>query len=525
MGDHHFSLQVLTDRISQDTPHGVAAATRRLAKDLASARSMLADAWILSVREDLGLAAAFWAQLPGNFSYRPRKAVITSRNFAAFAPFYGFPQGRAAGNHWGESVAVLKTPASSAFHFNLHVEDIGHTFVCGPTGSGKTAFVAFLIAHLTRFGATQIVLDKDRGLELGVRALGGAYLTLKSGEPTGLNPLALPESPENVEFLKIWLLLLVQRPGRPLSVTEEVDLEQALRATLELPQPQRRLSRVIEYLDASVPDGVYARLAPWCALTHGERAYCFDQPQPAAGQAAPGCSSEEGSTEVVADVLLPLLSRAAVIGVDVTEFLNSAEVREPVTLYLFHLIRQLLDGRRLICWIDEFWRVLGDPAFAQFAKDGPKTWRKLNAVMALATQSPSDVLSSPLSRTVVEQCATQIFFPNGQAQWSDYGEGFGLNEREFRLVREELSPASRRFLVRQGGRSGVCELDLSGLDEVLAVLSGRAANVALAETVRARVGEDPAVWLPAFQSARRKANGLTEGKTKDESESEQGGST
>jgi len=64
----------------------------------------------------------------------------------------------------------------------------------------------------------------------------------------------------------------------------------------------------------------------------------------------------------------------------------------PLTLYAFHLVRQLLDGRRLVCWMDEFWRLLADPAFASFAKEGPKTWRKLNGVMCLATQSASDVL-------------------------------------------------------------------------------------------------------------------------------------
>ena len=70
-----------------------------------------------------------------------------------------------------------------------------------------------------------------------------------------------------------------------------------------------------------------------------------------------------------------------------------------MTLYLFHLVRHLLDGRRLVCWMDEFWRLLADAAFENFAKDGPKTWRKLNGVMALATQSASDVLGSPISRT------------------------------------------------------------------------------------------------------------------------------
>jgi len=70
--------------------------------------------------------------------------------------------------------------------------------------------------------------------------------------------------------------------------------------------------------------------------------------------------------------------------------------------------------------MDEFWRLVADPAFESFAQDGPKTWRKLNGVMCLATQSASDVLESPISRTLVEQTPTKIFFPNADAQVEDY---------------------------------------------------------------------------------------------------------
>ena len=93
--------------------------------------------------------------------------------------------------------------------------------------------------------------------------------------------------------------------------------------------------------------------------------------------------------------------------------------------------------------MDEFWRLLADPAFESFAKDGPKTWRKLNGVMCLATQSASDVLDSPISRTLIEQTPTKIFFPNADADAAEYTRGFGLTEREFRLIKEQLEPGSR----------------------------------------------------------------------------------
>jgi type IV secretion system protein VirB4 len=189
-----------------------------------------------------------------------------------------------------------------------------------------------------------------------------------------------------------------------------------------------------------------------------------------------------------------------VVGFDVTEFLDHSATRSPVTLYLFHLVRQLLDGRRLVCWMDEFWRLLADSAFENFAKDGPKTWRKLNAVMCLATQSASDVLDSAISRTLVEQTPTKIFFPNGDANAKEYCQGFGLTEREFKLIKEQLEPGSRRFLVKQGHHSVVCQLDLKGFDAELAVISGRAQAVERMHRLIASLGSDPLEWLPVFMN-------------------------
>ena len=239
----------------------------------------------------------------------------------------------------------------------------------------------------------------------------------------------------------------------------KADLEIALHGTLALDLPARRLSRLIEFLDSTDPEGIHARLARWCEVSQGDYAWVFDN----------------GEDSVVARI-----AERAVIGFDVTDFLENDLTRAPVTLYLFHLVRQLLDGRRLVCWMDEFWRLLADPAFESFAKDGPKTWRKLNGVMCLATQSPSDVLSSPISRTVIEQTPTKIFFPNANADPGEYAS-LGLTGREFRVIHEQLEPASRCFLVKQGQRSVVCQLDLKGFESELRVISGRMAQVRFME--------------------------------------------
>ena len=493
MGDHHFSLQVLADVTAPDID-AAGGRLKPLNDHIALARSILADTGMVVAREDLALEAAFWAQLPGNFPVRARKAPITSRNFAAMAPFHNHPIGRASGNHWGDALSLFVTSARSPYFFSLHAsdpkdpdggsrKDTGHTLICGPTGSGKTVFIGFLIAMLDRRGVTQIIFDKDRGLEILVRALGGEYLPLRSGVATGFNPLQLPVTPANVEFLKTWLRILSAGPLQSRhtgSARETADLDQALRGTLALEPEARRLSRLVEFLDPTDPEGVHARLARWCNVCRGDYAWVFDNSR---------------------DTVVSRLSGRSVVGFDVTEFLEHPLTRSPITLYLFHLVRQLLDGRRLVCWMDEFWRLLADPAFESFAKDGPKTWRKLNGVMCLATQSPSDVLDSAISRTLIEQTPTKVFFPNADANFNEYTQGFGLTEREFKLIKDQLEPGSRMFLVKQAHHSVVCRLDLKGFDAELAVISGRAGEVRRMHRIMSATGPDPAAWLPQFMAA------------------------
>jgi type IV secretion system protein VirB4 len=499
MGDHHFTLQILTECFDTLAPDEVSRELRRLTDCLASARNLLADTGMTVAREDIALEAAFWAQLPGHFTHRPRKAPITSRNFAALAPFHNYPSGRASDNHWGAALALLVTSSHSPFYFSLHASeggpgeeggrrDTGHTFLCGPTGSGKTVLIGFLITMLQRQGVSQVIFDKDRGLELLVLALGGTYLPLRSGVATGFNPLRLEPTPINVDFLKVWLRQLVRHGGQSsaegLNAQQAADLDQALHGTLALEPAARRLSRLIEFLDPTEINGIHARLSPWCQSSGGDYAWVFDNAE---------------------DRVSPLMHESPTIGFDVTEFLDHPDTRTPVTLYLFHLVRQLLDGRRLVCWLDEFWRMLSDSAFEQFAKDGPKTWRKLNAVMCLSTQSPSDVLKSPISRTIIEQTPTKIFFPCPVADPGEYQQGFGLSAREWSLISQQMEPGSRQFLVRQGRQSIVCRLDLRGMDEELAILSSRRSSIELAHKVLQQTGADPACWLPEFHRLLRQS--------------------
>jgi len=466
MGDHQASLLV----------YGYSPA--ELAGHMSKARALLADSGMVVAREDLALEAAFWAQFPGNFKLRARPAAINSRNFAALAPFHTHPAGKAEGNHWGSAVALLKTSAGSPFYFNFHVGDIGHTFICGPTGSGKTVVQNFMLAQLEKLGAQQVFIDKDRGAEIFVRASGGTYLALKTGQPTGFAPFkALDYTPANRSFLAALVRQLGAPTDRRLSAQEDRAIEAAVLALAPLRPAERSISALRALLGQRDAGGVGARLDRWCK--GGPLGWVLDNEADA------------------------LSLDARFLGFDMTHVLDHAEVRTPIMMYLLHRLAALVDGRRLVVDIDEFWKALGDEAFRGLAQDGLKTYRKQNAFMVFGTQSPADVLRSDISHTILEQCATKVFLPNPHAQARDYVDGFGLTTREFQLVREDLAPERRQFLVKQGLNAVVVELHLDGLSDELAILSGRTETVELLDRLRAQHGDAYAGWAAPFQQQRR----------------------
>ena len=447
---------------------------------MAEGRRRLADAGAVVAREDLGLEAAFWAQFPDNRKFRTRPAPITSRNFADLASFHTHPSGKKDNNHWGQAVALLKTASGSPYYFNFHVNDLGNTFICGPSGSGKTVVQNFLLAQLEKFDPQRIFFDKDRGAEIFIRASGGTYLTLKNGKPTGLSPLkSLDLTPANLSFLRLFIHKLVSAPGRHLSVVEDKRIASALEGLKNIPQQQRSLLALRQQLGQQDPEGIGARLEKWCfGKTLG---WVFDNEK----------------DQLALDQRLT--------GFDMTEFLDNAEIRTPLMMYLFHRVEQLIDGRRIVIDIDEFWKALNDEAFRDLAQNKLKTIRKQNGFLVFGTQSPADALKSEISHTIIEQCPTQIFFPNPKASEDDYCGGFKLTYKEYILIKEEIIPETRRFLIKQGHYSVVAELNLNGMNDDLAILSGTTKNIELLDRVIEKVGDNPDQWLPLFLNERQKA--------------------
>jgi len=256
-----------------------------------------------------------------------------------------------------------------------------------------------MLAQLEKFSPQLVFVDKDRGAELFVRASGGTYLTLRNGQPSGFAPLkALGDTPGNRAFLGGLIRQLVTAPDRPLSVQDERAIDEAILALAPLSPAQRSFTALRSLLGQRDAGGVGARLEKWCR------------------GGALGWALDNDADAMTLD--------ARFLGFDITELLDNGEVRTPLMMYLFHRLQALVDGRRLVIDIDEFWKALGDDAFRGLAQDGLKTYRKQNAFMVFGTQSPADVLRSPIAHTILEQCATKIFLPNPHAAERDYVDGF-----------------------------------------------------------------------------------------------------
>ncbi len=302
-----------------------------------------------------------------------------------------------------------------------------------------------------------VLFDLDRGCEIAIRALGGRYFALEAGKPTGCNPLQREPTPARIQFWEQLIRTCIATPALPLLPADERAIAEAVKAVAMMPAALRRFSTVRQNLPKAGENSLYERLGRWCA---GRRA---------------GLGLRPGRRPAAA-----ICRRAAVIGFDTTEFLDLPEVRTPVMLYLLQVMEELVNGERLIYVISEFWKALDHEIFSDFAKQKQKTIRKQNGLGIFDTQSPSDVLRHPIGRTMVEQSVTKIFLANPEAVREEYVDGFGLSQAEFDIVRSLGAQGGRRFLVKQGHASAICELDLAGLEDFVTVLSATTDNVALA---------------------------------------------
>jgi type IV secretion system protein VirB4 len=423
---------------------------------------------------------------------KPRKYIKSSRSFTGAFSMHTFAKGKAFGNPIGDGSAVmpLQTQHKTIYNFNFHYTPkhqnnlgqkiAGHTLILGATGTGKTTTQLTLLAFLERFNPKIFAMDKDRGMELYLRAIGGNYFTIKAGEPTGFAPLQLEDTVKNREFLYSLVQICGQDNNAQITDEEGIKIKIAVDTVLSLPKSDRVFSRLLESISFEGDNCLATRLKKWCYAHDGRYAWVFDNPY---------------NNFNVEDFYK--------VGFDITDFLkDNYTPSEPILAYLFHL-KELMqqDGEFLVFTVEEFWKPAQFPTTREKIQDALKTGRKRSEIILLVSQSPEDAINSPIFAAIRDQTSTKIFLPNPAAEYESYKKCH-LNQKEFDKLKA-LAENSRTFLIKQSHESCFAMLDLYGFDDELAIISGSTDNIVLMDEIIKQYGDDPEVWIPIFQQQRK----------------------
>ncbi len=474
-GEYHFTLVVFGNSIQE---------AKENSNEVLTALNEIGFSSTLATR---ALPANYFSQFPTNFSLRTRIAHLSSKNYSSLIALHNSSKGKREGNAWGEAITMLKTPNGQPYYFNLHETSqkndfgkflLGNALVVGQSGVGKTALLSFLFNQLHKYldiktfpddapedkkDATFIYLDKDYGALANILAIGGRYITIKGGTPTGFNPFMCDATPNNIRELQNLIHLLVTRKGEILNTHEEQQLNAAVESVMTQFEKEERkygISLVLEHLTENINDtnSLKSRLSLW--QRSNKFGWVFD--------------NENDQFNFPKHIKS--------FGIDGTEFLNDHDVSAPISYYIFWRIKELIDGRRFALFIDEIWQWILDLIVAEEVKNKAKTIRKENGLIVSATQSPEDYLRSPIAAAMIEQSATLIFLANPKAKEEDYIKGFNLTLDEYEIIKN-FDPTMRNFLIKKGKEKTIVTLDLSSLDEVdLKILSTGTSYV---ETIQA----------------------------------------
>lgn len=476
VGSHHNTLMLMADDIET------------LQENVNKVIKIYSDVAMVATQETIGMEPMFWAQMPGNQKYIIRSSLITSQNFVDFCPHHNYRTGYCHKNHLGSAVTLIETPSKTPMFFNYHAKGSGkkndltpgHTTIIGGNGSGKTVFMGFMDSQMSRYGGRSFFFDRDRGLEIYVRATGGVYSIISPEHPedVNFNPFWLKDSPTNRSFLKKWMGQLVKEGDEeelPSSIEKPIS-ECVDYAFDSLQREHRSLSNVTRLLPIDFPR--WDRLHKWMKRdgirNDGEYAYLFD--------------NEMDELDL----------SSAKMGFDFTELMNQPKnVMTAVCMYLVHRIEESLDGSRVSIYFDEGWQILDNDYWKQKLKEILATFRKNNGQIILATQSPESIVNSSISAMFLDNSATNIFFCNPKANFEKHYKHFNVSVSEFDFIKN--TPQEKRlFLYKQSDESAICKLNLSGMDDEMAVWSGNKATVNLLAAIRKEVGNNPKDFLPLF---------------------------
>ena len=441
-GNHHCTIAVFADSESEldDTLGTITRAITSIGGSM--------------IRENFAARAAFFAQQPGNYSYRTRASMISSQNFAELGALHGAARGRdKALSPWGEAITILPTGNGEPYRFNFHLpgrkdqRTVGHSLVLGQTGSGKTLGTAFLLAQASRLNPRIIVFDKDQGFEMPIRAMGGDYTPVKMGVDTGFNPFEAESDDRGAAWLTDWLEVMLKPKSGELSPVQIEALAKAARDNSKAAKNLQTISHFRSQL-RSVDDGkdLHTRLGRWD--NGGQFEWLFN---------GKGKDSLNFDNDVVA--------------FDLSEIFDNGDVRTAWLSYVFRRIERMVeDERPTLLVMDEAWKLLDDLYFQSRLKDWMLTMRKKNVAVILLTQRVSHISESAAGGAIIESVVTRLVYPS-KRNTADELAPLNLTDRELDFLMQS-NVGHRLALMQSGDDSTIIDMDLHALGPLLSILGG-----------------------------------------------------
>lgn len=443
------------------------------------------------IAEGVNAIEAWLGSIPGHVYANVRQPPISTVNLAHMIPLSAVWAGPSEDEHFGAPpLFFARTEGATPFRFSLHVGDVGHTLVVGPTGAGKSVLLALMALQFRRYQGSQVfAFDFGGSIRAAVLAMRGDWQDLGGNavrhrdepdplmqlamsdlvdEPTdvSLQPLAgIHHTPERV-WAADWLVDILAREGVTITPDVKEHLWTALTSLASAPVGERTLTGLSVLLQSS-------------ALKQALRPYCLGGPF---GRLLDAEHERLGSTSVQAFE---------------TEGLIGTGAAPALLAYLFHRIESRMDGRPTLLIIDEGWLALDDGGFADQLREWLKTLRKKNASVVFATQSLSDIDGSSIAPAIIESCPTRLFLPNERAiepQITSIYRRFGLNDRQIEIVARAIPKRDYYCQSRRGNR--LFELGLGPVALALCAASAKSDHAAI-ERILAENGRENclAAWL------------------------------
>lgn len=381
--------------------------------------------------ETINTMDAYLGSLPGHGVENVRRPLMNTMNLADLLPTSTIWTGQ---NEAPCPMYPLSAPAlmhcvtqgATPFRLNLHVRDVGHTFVFGPTGSGKSTKLGAIAAQIRRYhGMSMYVFDKGMSMYPLARATGGKHFTIAADEDRlSFCPLQFLETRSDRAWAMEWIDTLLALNGLTTTPNQRNEISKAIT------NMQQTNAKTLSDFHTTIQDeSVRETLKIY--TVEGGMGYLLD-------------ADEDG------------LSLTDFTVFEIEELMNLGDKYAlPVLLYLFRRIELSLKGQPAIIILDEAWVMLGHPVFRAKIREWLKVLRKANCMVLMATQSLSDAANSGILDVIVESTATKIFLPNAYARDEDTAALYrrmGLNSRQIEILATAVQKKQYYYVSEMGRR-------------------------------------------------------------------------